>query len=84
MNAENDSKLYILSVCAVVKVRGNARERRSWALIIAGKRSRPHTAINGSSTLRGAPSAYSRAPNFFRVPWPPNLYFNHWVHVCSN
>jgi len=29
--------------------------------------------------LRGAPSAYNRAPNFFRVPEPPNLYFNHWL-----
>jgi len=25
---------------------------------------RPHTAVNGTSRLRGAPSAYSRAPNF--------------------
>jgi len=27
--------------------------------------------------LRGAPSAYSRAPIFVRVPGPQNLYFNH-------
>ena len=31
---------------------------------------RPHTAVNGTSTLRGAPSAYSRAPIFVRVPAP--------------
>jgi len=38
---------------------------------------RPHTAVNGTSTLRGAPSAYSRAPSFFESSWTPNLYFNH-------
>ena len=54
----------------MVKVRGNAGERRSWPLIIAGSFPRPHTAVNGTGMLRGAPSAYSRAPNFFRVPVP--------------
>ena len=51
----------------VVKIRGNAGERRnSWAPKIA----RPHTAVNGTSRLRGAPSPYSRIPNFVRVPGP--------------
>ena len=36
----------------------------------------PHTAVNGTSRLRGAPSAHSRAP-FFQSSWAPNLYFNH-------
>jgi len=31
---------------------------------------RPHTAVNGTTGLKGAPSAYSRAPNFLRVPGP--------------
>jgi len=39
---------------------------------------RPHTAVNGTSRLRVAPSAYSRAPNFFGVPGPLNLYFNYY------
>jgi len=42
---------------------------------------RPHTTINSMSWLRGAPSVYNRAPIFFRVPGPPNLYFNHCTGV---
>ena len=53
---------------AVVKVRRNAEERRSWAPKNCVPK--PHTAVNGTSRLRGAPSAYSRAPIFFRVPGP--------------
>jgi len=39
----------------------------------------PHSRY-GMSLLKGAPSAYSRAPNFFSVPGPPYLYFNHCVY----
>jgi len=68
----------------VVKVRGNAGERRvPWPLKIAGERSQAHTAVNGTSTLKAAPSAYSRALNFFRVPEPLNLYVNHWRYIHS-
>jgi len=55
----------------VVKVRGNGIHG---PLTIAGERSQAPHSINGTSSLRGAPSAGSRALNFFGVPaWAPNL-----------
>jgi len=60
---------------SVAKVRGNATPRP--LKLLAGVH-RPHTAVSGTSRLRRAHSVYSRAPNFFRVPGPLNLCFNHW------
>jgi len=56
---------------------GNAGERRSWALKFLASVPRPHTAVKGTSRLRGAPSAYNRALRFFRVAGSPSLYFDH-------
>ena len=68
---------------AVVKVRGNAGERRSWALKMLASVPRPRITLNGTSRLTGAPWAERIAPNFseFMGPGPPNLYINHWSHV---
>ena len=60
----------------MVKVRGNAGNAVPGPLKLLASVPRPHTAVNGTNRLRGPrPSAYSRAPNFFSVPGPPNLYF---------
>ena len=63
---------------AVIKVRGTWGNVVHGSLKIAGERSQAHTANNGTSRLRGAPSDCSRAPSFFQSSWLPNLYFNHW------
>jgi len=72
---------------SVVKVRGkNAGNAILGPLKIAGELSQALTAINGTSRFRGVPLAYSRTPKFFRVPGPPNLYFNYCpqsVHICK-
>ena len=48
-------------------LQGERGKRRFWAPKIAGERSQaPHIAVKGTSTLRRAPSAYSRAPGFFQ------------------
>jgi len=38
-------------------VRGNAEERRSWPLKLLASVPRPHTAVDGTSGLRGVPFA---------------------------
>jgi len=67
----------------VVKVRGNAGERRSWAPKIAGERSQAPHSRYWYERVERARSAYSRAPNFFQSSWAPNLYFNHCIGPYS-
>jgi len=68
------------SAYPVVKVRGNAGERRSWAPKIAGERSQAHTAVNGTSRLRGAHIHHTVGPQIFQSSWAPNLYLNHCAY----
>jgi len=54
----------------VVEVRGNAGNAVPGPLKLPASVPRPHTAVSSTSKLRGAPSVYSRARIFFRVPGP--------------
>ena len=60
------------NLSAVVKVRRNARERRSWAPYNCWRafQSPTQPSLMVQERWQGPPAAYRRAPNFFRVPGP--------------
>jgi len=68
-------------VQTVVKVRGNARERHSSALKIAGELSHgPHTAVNATSRLRGGLQP-AVGPQIFLEFLGPRIYTLTTVHT---
>jgi len=61
----------LLILNTVVKVNGNAGERRSWVLYNCWRAFPcPTQPLMVRAGWQGALSAYSRAPKFFRVPGP--------------